>query len=96
MSLCEICVKIFLKNSLLFGVRGVQCTCKEVNDKANKSEVLKMKNIEMMKEYLRNNNLTHLVRELVSGLGMDVNSAIEYVYDGQVLNKEQFSKKYFR
>nr|DAM10911.1 MAG TPA: hypothetical protein [Caudoviricetes sp.] len=32
MLLCEICVKIFLKNSLLFGVRGVQCTCKEVND----------------------------------------------------------------
>lgn len=54
-----------------------------------------MKNIEIMKEYLKNNNLTHLVRELVSGLGMDVNSAIEYAYDGHVLSKEQFSKKYF-
>ncbi len=54
-----------------------------------------MKNIEIMKEYLKNNNLAHLVRELVSGLGMDVNSAIEYVYDGHVLSKEQFSKKYF-
>lgn len=54
-----------------------------------------MENIEIMKEYLKNNNLAHLVRELVSGLGMDVNSAIEYVYDGHVLSKEQFSKKYF-
>lgn len=54
-----------------------------------------MKNIEIMKEYLKNNNLAHLVRELVFGLGMDVNSAIEYVYDGHVLSKEQFSKKYF-
>lgn len=54
-----------------------------------------MKKIELMKEYIRKNNLTHLVRELVLGLGMDADSAIGYVYDGKVLSKEQFSKKYF-
>ena len=56
-----------------------------------------MKNIsiENMKEYIRNNNLEHLVRELVSCLCMESKEAIEYVYDGHTMNKEDFHKKYF-
>lgn len=55
-----------------------------------------MENIELMKDYVKKNNLTHLVRELVFGLDMDdVNAAIEYVYDSHVLDKEQFVNKYF-
>ena len=48
-----------------------------------------------MKEYIRNNNLEHLVRELVSCLCMESKEAIEYVYDGHTMNKEDFHKKYF-
>ena len=39
-----------------------------------------MKNIEMMKQYIRENNLTGQVRELVNGADMDSGDAIEYVY----------------
>lgn len=55
-----------------------------------------MKNIsiETMKDFLRENNLTHLVRELVDG-GWKSDAAIEYVYDGKILSKEEFISKYF-
>lgn len=46
-----------------------------------------MKNIEMMKQYIRENNLTGQVRELVNGADMDSEDAIEYVYDAHVMSK---------
>lgn len=54
-----------------------------------------MKNLDEMKTYILNNNLAHLVRELVNGLDCSSESAIEYVYDQHVLTKEEFIKKYF-
>lgn len=54
-----------------------------------------MKNLEMMKQYIRENNLTHLVKELVTETDMDVASAVEYVYDMKTLSKAQFASKYF-
>ena len=50
--------------------------------------------IETMKDYLRKNNLVHLVSELVKGLDMDVDGAIEYVYDSKTLSEVEFAKKY--
>lgn len=38
-----------------------------------------MKNIEMMKQYIREHNLCGQVRELVNGADMDSEDAIEYV-----------------
>lgn len=55
----------------------------------------KMKNIEMMKQYIRENNLTGQVRELVNGADMDSEDAIEYVYDAHVMSKKDFAAKYF-
>ena len=40
-----------------------------------------MMELEAMKSYIRENNLTHLVKELVTETDMDVASAVEYVYD---------------
>ena len=40
-----------------------------------------MKNLEMMKQYIREHNLCGRVRELVEGADMDSADAIEYVYD---------------
>lgn len=54
-----------------------------------------MKDIIEMKKYIIDNNLTHLVRELVDGLEISTNSAIEYVYDQHTMTKEEFIKKYF-
>lgn len=54
-----------------------------------------MKNIEMMKQYIRENNLTGQVRELVNGADMDSKDAIEYVYDAHVMSKKDFAAKYF-
>ena len=54
-----------------------------------------MTNIETMKTYIRENNLTHMVRELVEVLGMTSASAIEDVYDAHVLSKEDYVAKYF-
>lgn len=50
--------------------------------------------IEEMKNFLKENNLTHLVRELVGG-GYNTEEAIEWVYDSHTLGKEEFRKKYF-
>lgn len=54
-----------------------------------------MMKLEAMKSYIRENNLTHLVKELVTGADMDVASAVEYVYDMKTLSKSQFASKYF-
>ena len=54
-----------------------------------------MTRLNEMKDYLRNNNLTYLVRELVNGADYTSEDAIELVYDQHVLTKEQFIAKYF-
>ena len=54
-----------------------------------------MKNLEMMKQYIREHNLCGQVRECVEGAGMDSADAIEYVYDSHVLSKKDFVAKYF-
>ena len=50
----------------------------------------------MKKEFIKNNNLTGMVRELVEGLGMNSAEAIDYVYDMKTMSNEEFSKKYFK
>lgn len=55
---------------------------------------MKTANIDEMKNYLRENNLTHLVRELADGSG-DSTWAIKWVYDSHTLSKEEFRRKYF-
>lgn len=47
-------------------------------------------------EFIKNNNLTGMVRELVEGLGMNSVDAIEYVYDMKTMSNEEFAKKYFK
>ena len=42
-----------------------------------------MKTLESMKQFIRENNFTALVNELVTGADMDVADAVEYVYDPQ-------------
>ena len=54
-----------------------------------------MKNLEMMKQYIREHNLCRRVRELVEGADMDSADAIEYVYDAHTLSKSAFVAKYF-
>ena len=54
-----------------------------------------MMELEAMKSYIRENILTHLVKELVTETDMDVASAVEYVYDMKTLSKTQFASKYF-
>lgn len=54
-----------------------------------------MKNIEMMKNYVREHGLIGQVRELVSGTDMTPADAIEYVYDAHTLSKSAFVAKYF-
>lgn len=61
----------------------------------HRMEVIIMTKIEEMKSYILKNNLAHLVRELVEGIGYTSEEAIEYVYDQHELTKEQFIKKYF-
>lgn len=50
----------------------------------------------MKKEFIKNNNLTGMVRELVEGLGMNSVDAIDYVYDMKTMTNEEFSKKYLK
>lgn len=54
-----------------------------------------MTNLKEMKNYISVNNLGHLVRELVEGLEVESESAIEYVYDSKTMSKEEFVRKYF-
>lgn len=53
-----------------------------------------MKNIEMMKNYVREHGLTCQVRELVEALGMSSASAIEDVYDSHTLTRAEYAAKY--
>lgn len=50
----------------------------------------------MKKEFIKNNNLTGMVRELVDGLGMNSTDAIDYVYDMKTMSNEEFAKKYLK
>lgn len=50
----------------------------------------------MKKEFIKNNNLTGMVRELVDGLGMNSVDAIEYVYDMKTMSNEEFTEKYLK
>lgn len=50
----------------------------------------------MKKEFIKNNNLTGMVRELVEGLGMNSVDAIEYVYDMKTMSNEEFAEKYLK
>lgn len=54
-----------------------------------------MKTLESMKQFIRENNFTALVNELVTGADMDVADAVEYVYNMKTLSKAQFASKYF-
>lgn len=46
-----------------------------------------MKTLESMKQFIRENNFTALVNELVTGADMDVADAVEYVYDMKTLSR---------
>lgn len=50
----------------------------------------------MKKEFIKENNLTAMVRELVDGFGMNSEDAIDYVYDMKTMTNEEFSKKYLK
>lgn len=60
----------------------------------NKEET-KMK-INEMKEFIKKNGKAHLVKELVTGMDMDVESAVEYVYDMITLTRKEFASKYLK
>lgn len=50
--------------------------------------------IEQLKSWARENQMSELVAELVSG-GWELEDALMWVYDGATLTKEQFKAKYF-
>lgn len=54
-----------------------------------------MKSLEEMKKYIKEQNKTHLVRELVEGIDYPPEKAIEEVYDHLTLTKEEYVRKYF-
>lgn len=58
-----------------------------------------MKNIatlEEKKNYIREHNLSHLVRELnMNGSKEGAESAIDWVYDSETMSKAEFRMKYF-
>lgn len=64
--------------------------------KEQQTNKTKQENETMKKEYIKNNNLTGMVRELVEGLGMNSADAIDYVYDMKTMSNEEFSKKYLK
>lgn len=52
--------------------------------------------LEEKKDYLRKNNLTHLVRELnVDHSKEGAEAAIKMVYDAHTMTKEDYRKKYY-
>lgn len=65
-----------------------------IKDKENK--VNKRRTEDMKKEFIKENNLTAMVRELVDGLGMNSVDAIDYVYDMKTMSNEEFAKKYLK
>ena len=58
-------------------------------------EETKMK-INEMKEFIKENGKAHLVKELVTGMDMDVESAVEYVYDMITVTRKEFASKYLK
>lgn len=54
-----------------------------------------MKTLTEKKAYIKEINQTHLVKELVTGLGMAVEDAVDYVYDQFTLTTAEFRMKYF-
>ena len=50
----------------------------------------------MKKEFIKSNNLTAMVRELVDGLGMSSADAIDYVYDMKTMSNKEFAEKYLK
>lgn len=64
--------------------------------KSSRGKQTKKENREMKKEFIKNNNLTGMVRELVDGLGMNSADAIDYVYDMKTMSNEEFAKKYLK
>lgn len=50
---------------------------------------------EELKAWAKENKVSHLVAELVSGIDMDLDDALQYVWDMKNLTKEQFKAKYF-
>lgn len=69
--------------------------CYNIIIKGNKKTKSEGEN-KMKKEFIKNNNLTGMVRELVEGLGMNSVDAIEYVYDMKTMSNEEFAKKYLK
>lgn len=69
--------------------------CYNIIIKGNKKTIREGEN-KMKKEFIKNNNLTGMVRELVEGLGMNSVDAIEYVYDMKTMSNEEFAKKYLK
>ena len=53
------------------------------------------KTVDEMKEFIKAEGKAHLVKELITGLEVTVESAVEYVYDTLTLSNEQFRTKYF-
>jgi hypothetical protein len=54
-----------------------------------------MKTYEEMKEYIKRNGYAHLVAELTDGTEESTKAAVEYVYDGHTMSREDFRKKWF-
>ena len=54
-----------------------------------------MKTLESMKQFIRENNFTALVNELVTGADMDVADAVEYVYHMKPLSTALFESMFF-
>ena len=54
-----------------------------------------MRSTEEMKSYIEERGLWERVIELIKGVGADRESAIEYVYDGVILQDDDFLEKYF-
>jgi hypothetical protein len=69
--------------------------CYNIIIKGNK-KTIREGETKMKKEFIKNNNLTGMVRELVEGLGMNSADAIEYVYDMKTMSNEEFVKKYLK
>lgn len=47
------------------------------------------------KNYIKSLDKADMVKELVEGLDMSVETAVSYVYDTLTLTKDQFVAKYF-
>lgn len=50
---------------------------------------------EELKNWARETGKVKLVRELVENGGFDIDSALQWVWDGENLTKDEFRNKYF-